>query len=236
MNATEHSKANTVNKDLFTWFAAPYFVYVGIGALAGDYLSLELIYLLKIVLVVPILFCGRRRYMPLNGPLNPFFSFATGITAGILGAAAWVVCLKPFVGEGGRAWSETAFYLRLMAAGLVVPVFEEILMRGYVLRLAFQWDSARKAGEEKPFEKAFYEQSVLETDPGVWTWPAIIVSSVVFALGHAMAEWPAAIVYGLLMAALWIVRKDLLSCIVAHAATNIFLAFYVRETAAWTLW
>jgi hypothetical protein len=38
------------------------------------------------------------------------------------------------------------------------------------------------------------------------------------------------------MAALWIVRKDLLSCIVAHAVTNLGLGLYVRATGSWALW
>ena len=38
------------------------------------------------------------------------------------------------------------------------------------------------------------------------------------------------------MAGLWIVRRDLLSCIVAHGVTNVVLACYVRATGAWALW
>jgi hypothetical protein len=42
--------------------------------------------------------------------------------------------------------------------------------------------------------------------------------------------------YGFLMAGLWIGRKDLLSCVGAHATTNATLAAYVRLTGHWTLW
>ena len=62
------------------------------------------------------------------------------------------------------------------------------------------------------------------------------ISVAAFTLGHSPPEWPAAAVYGLLMTGLWIIRRDLLSCVVAHAVTNIALAFYVRSTGQWGLW
>ena len=64
----------------------------------------------------------------------------------------------------------------------------------------------------------------------------LAVPGMLFAAGHASHEWVAAIAYGLLMALLWIVRRDLLTCVVAHAVTNLTLALYVRETGSWQLW
>lgn len=63
-----------------------------------------------------------------------------------------------------------------------------------------------------------------------------MISTVVFTLGHEVSQWPAAIAYGLLMAALWINRKDLLSCVIAHGVTNIALALYIWNTRQWGLW
>ena len=51
-----------------------------------------------------------------------------------------------------------------------------------------------------------------------------------------MPEWPAAIAYGLLMCILWARRKDLLSCIAAHATTNVALAAFVLMTGRWEYW
>jgi membrane protease YdiL (CAAX protease family) len=64
-------------------------------------------------------------------------------------------------------------------------------------------------------------------EPGAWSMAAILVSTVAFTLGHQVYEWPAAILYGFLMVFLWISRKDLISCIVAHGTTNFALALYV---------
>ena len=66
--------------------------------------------------------------------------------------------------------------------------------------------------------------------------PPTLGATMVFAAGHAPAEWLAASAYGLVMATLWIVRKDLLSCVLAHAATNVALALYVIANGRWELW
>ena len=87
-----------------------------------------------------------------------------------------------------------------------------------------------------PFGHALHERSIGDVRPGAWTPLALALSSVLFALGHAPAEWPAALAYGALMAGLWIVRKDLLSCITAHAVTNASLALYVSVSGEWALW
>jgi hypothetical protein len=55
-------------------------------------------------------------------------------------------------------------------------------------------------------------------------------------LGHGLFEWPAAAAYGLLMAALWVWRQDLWSCIVAHGVTNLTLGAYVVATGSWAIW
>ena len=109
-------------------------------------------------------------------------------------------------------------------------------MRGFVLRLALQWDQARRSGDRHALDTALDDRSIDHVPAGAWSWPAILVSTLVFAAGHPPAEWPAAIAYGLLMAWLWINRKDLLACVVAHGVTNIGLALFVRATGFWQFW
>lgn len=80
--------------------------------------------------------------------------------------------------------------------------------------LALQWDQARKRGDREALQTALDGQSINDVKAGEWPWPA-------------------AIAFGLLMSFLWAYRKDLLSCIVAHAVTNITLACYVLLTGNW---
>ena len=224
------------NHALLLPYLLPYLLYTGIASIPGTWLGPELNYALRIVASGAALAWGWGRYVSLRGPCAPAGSILLGIGAGLLGTALWVALLRPFVGGEAESWSAGAFWLRLAAAGALVPIFEELLMRGYVLRLVLQWEHARRAQAHDAFTEAFERRSIAEVAAGVWSPHAVLISSVVFALGHSPTEWLAALAYGLLMAGLWILRKDLLSCVAAHATTNISLAIYVRATGHWALW
>ncbi len=149
----------------------------------------------------------------------------------------WISLLAPFILHTEKTpWSSTAFLLRLTAAGLLVPVFEELLMRGFVFRLALQWDQARKLGDREPLQTALDDKSVNEVKAGEWSWMAVAISTAAFTSGHQIEEWPASIAFGLLMSFLWVYQKDLLSCVIAQTVTNIALACYVLLTGNWQFW
>ncbi|NTU53910.1 MAG: CPBP family intramembrane metalloprotease [Chlorobiaceae bacterium] len=225
------------NRSLLVPYAAPYFLYVFIASVGGTLVPMEVNYLLRIIVVSCTLLWAKRWFFSLQGPKSPYISAFVGILVGIVGLMLWISLLTPFVSvEEGKAWSRSAFVLRLLSAGFLVPVFEEVFMRGFVFRFALQWDEARRNKEKDALGIAMDERSVKEVAPGAWSWAAVIISTIVFALGHTMPEWPAAVAYGLLMAGLYIVRKDLVSCIVAHSVTNITLAIYVFNTGKWYLW
>jgi membrane protease YdiL (CAAX protease family) len=227
------------NRQLLLPYLAPYFAYVGVASLvdtfAADRISHELDYAIRLVLTSAALIWAWRFYVPLRGPRSPLGSVAVGVAAGLVGLALWIALLAPFASEG-EAWRPSAWLLRGLVSSTLVPVFEEQLMRGYVLRFAIQWDRARDAGAEDPFGVALDQSSIARIEPGAWTWTALLISTALFTVGHTQPEWPAALAYGLLMAGLWIWRQDLLSCVVAHAVTNAALAVYVRATGQWGLW
>lgn len=225
------------NHRLLVPYAAPYFAYVLIATVAERFVPMEVNYLLRIVIVSATLLWARQWFFSFRGPRSPVASTLAGILAGVAGLILWIVLLTPFVSDAAaKPWSQSAFILRLLAAGFLVPVFEEVMMRGYVFRLALQWDEARKSKANDALGVALDERSVNDARPGAWSWAAVAVSTLVFTLGHTTPEWPASIAYGLLMAGLYILRKDLLSCIVAHGVTNIGLAIYVYQTGTWQLW
>ncbi len=225
------------NRQLALPYAAPYLAYVGIATLFSSTLSAEVNYLLRLVVVGLVLIWAWRWYCPLHGPKSPAGSMLYGAVAGVFGLGLWLGLLAPFVEPAQMdAWSSRAFLLRLLSAGLLVPIFEEMVMRGYIFRLALQWDQARKDREREPLHVALDRRSINDVGPGHWSWVAVAVSTVAFASGHAPKEWPAAIAFGLLMALLWMHRKDLLTCITAHAVTNIALAAYVAVTGNWQYW
>ncbi len=224
------------NRRLILAYAIPYIAYVGIGILFASRLPVELIYVLRMFVVSGLIVWAWRWYVPLKGPKSPWVSTGIGTVAGLVGAALWVALLWPFVPKEVEPWTDLAFVLRLVSAGVIVPVFEELLMRGFILRLTVQWDNARKEGHKDPLGSALNERSVISVQPGAWTYWAIAISTIAFTLGHREREWPAAMLFGFLMAFLWIYRKDLLSCVTAHGVANITLALFVRATGNWGFW
>lgn len=224
------------NRQLIVPYILPYFAYVGIASVPVSVLSREANYGLRIVVVGMLLLWARRWYFSLSGPRPASASVGWGIVAGIAGAAVWVALLAPFVSSGGAGWSPLAFWLRFAAAGALVPVFEEMMMRGFVFRLALQWDLERRKGNDDALQDVLDNRSLDSVRPGEWSWAAVLVSTAVFAAGHGMAEWPAAVAYGLLMCGLWAWRGDLVSCIAAHAASNVALALFVLGTGQWQYW
>jgi membrane protease YdiL (CAAX protease family) len=223
------------NYKLLLPYVLPYVAYVAIANLFGS-LDAGINYALRIVVVSGILFWGWRRYVPFRRPGNTLYSMGVGIILGLAGTIFWVMLLSPFVTPGKMASDKVSFFMRLLASTLLVPVFEELLMRVYVFRLAHQWYIERKTKKVNAYETVFYEKSLNDFEPGEWSFFAILFSSIIFALGHQLIEWPSAIVYGLLMALLWVLRKDVLSCIVAHATTNLTFGIYVYITGSWAYW
>lgn len=223
------------NYRLLLPYAAPYFAYVGVATFLRA-LPSGWNYAVRIVAALVLLAWGWRWYVPLRGPRNPWASALWGALVGLVGTVVWVALLAPFVAAAGDPWSLTDAALRLVAAVLLVPVFEELFMRGYVLRVAYQWGDERRAGTPQALDRTLWERSLDTVAPGAWNGYAIGISTVVFALGHHYAEWPAAMAYGLLMAALWVRRQDLLACVVAHGVTNLALGLYVNLTGNWQLW
>lgn len=224
------------NQALLWPYVVPFLVYVGIASLPSGWLSREASYGLRLVATAGALAWAWRHLVPLRGPGSPAVSVAVGVLAGLVGTVLWIALKAPFYAGGGEPWAPAAFGLRLAASGLVVPLFEEWLFRGYLLRLGIQWDRARRAGAARPFAEAFDRSSVNEVAPGDWTPLAVAFATLAFAAGHQGLEWPAALAYGLWMAGLWVVRKDLLSCVVAHATTNVALGLWIRATGHWALW
>jgi membrane protease YdiL (CAAX protease family) len=225
------------NSSLLFPYVAPILVYVGTGSIPDTWLEPSYNYALRLVATAAVLVFFWRRYAPLCGPGSAGASIGIGVAAGLAGAALWVVVKAPFYPGGGEPWDTAAFVLRIIASGTVVAIFEEILFRGYVLRLAVQWEHARRAGAEEPFAEAFGRGNIADVEPGAWTPLAVAIATLAFTAGHAFpGEYPAAIVYGLLMAGLWIWRKDLLTCVIAHGVSNVAVGLYGAQTGHWAAW
>jgi hypothetical protein len=216
-------------------YAAPYALYVGLGALVDAHTHAEWLYALRLALVGGALVWFRRDYLPLSGPRSAVSSAALGAAAGLACTALWLVLHAPFERDA-PAWSTSAWLARAVGSTLLPPFIEELLFRGWALRTALLFERARAAGSKSPLADALDRASLADVAPGSWSALAVGVSSALFAAGHLPGEWLAAFAYGAAMCALWIARGDLVSCISAHAVTNLALALFVRATGSWGSW
>lgn len=260
-NSVEKQKNKLTNRDLLLPYAIPYLAYVAIVSLGQDRLSRQIIYILEICIVPGLLYWAWKWYVPFTGPKKMTGSIIWGIIFGLAGLVIWCVLLAPFIDIAGEPWDFSAFILRLIAASLIVPVFEEVFIRGYVLRAALQWDQNRKNKPiilslvqtfseiiktvlflrknnqvDSPLSQTLDVDNIADVSPGAWSVMAVGISTFAFAAGHLPSQWLASVAYSLLISILWVMRKDLLSCMVAHGITNLALGGYVYFSGNWGFW
>jgi len=225
------------NRDLLLPYGVPYFAYVGIAVLSHDRIPVEISYILKIIIVPCLLYWAWKWYAPIIGPKKKAGSVLYGTVFGIAGFAIWCLLMAPFIDVTDEPWSGSGFILRLLSASLIVPVFEELFIRGYIFRVALQWDTNRRGNNlVSALNETLDSNYINDVKPGAWSFAAIGISTIAFTAGHILIEWPAAVAYSILISILWIIRKDLLSCMVAHGTTNLILALYVYFTGHWGFW
>jgi CAAX prenyl protease-like protein len=105
--------------------------------------------------------------------------------------------------------------VRLAGTALVVPVFEEIFWRSFVLRYIINHDF-----------------TVVKI--GTFTWMSFVVSSLLFGSEHHL--WLAGIMAGVLYNLLLYWSRNIYVCILAHSVTNLLLGIYVIRTGSWQFW
>jgi len=148
----------------------------------------------------------------------------------------WLLLRAPFPPHDPTPWSDGGWLARALGSALLPPAVEELLFRGFALRVILLIERARRAGSPTPVGDALDRSALADVAPGAWSALAVVGSSALFAAGHWPAEWVAAFAYGVLMCALWIARGDLVSCISAHAVTNAALAVFARASGEWGNW
>ena len=155
--------------------------------------------------------------------------WALAVGAGLLVAALWVG-LDGWYPRWGQADARASFdpftlgpaaryaflAVRLLGLVVIVPVFEELFWRSFLLRWIIDPDHFPKV----PI--------------GHVTPVAALASAGLFATAHP--EWLPALVTGLLWAGLLWRTKSLLACVVSHMVANLGLGVYVLTTHDWKYW
>jgi CAAX prenyl protease-like protein len=186
-------------------------------------------YALKVVAVAIAMILGRSSWRDLR-PRPSAAVLAVAVVLGLIVTAAWVGLERlpyPRIDLGGSrqafnpaaiesAGIRTAFVsLRLAGLVLLVPLFEELFWRSFLLR----W---------------IIDQDFWKVPIGHVTLPAAAITSALFAAAHP--EWLPALLTGLAWAGLLAWSRSLTACVVSHATANLALGIYVLTTGHWELW
>jgi hypothetical protein len=139
------------------------------------------------------------------------------VAVGLVLAALWVApflvfpSLRPEPGGAfdpamaGDEWIALIIGIRLFGYALVTPIFEELFIRSFVMRIADVWDG----------DGDFRDQPLAR-----YTRRSMIVTCVVFTLGHVPWEWWVCVPW-IFLTNLWFYhRRSLSSIILVHGVTN----------------
>jgi hypothetical protein len=181
-------------------------------------------YPIKTIIVGLILLYFREEYAELFENIN-IRSVARSIVIGILAFIIWIAPegLYPQLGYsefnptvvGTPYFSVILIIFRITGAVLIVPVFEELFWRSFLARWIIRSDfKSVKIGD--------------------FTILSFIMTSLLFGIAHH--RWLVGIMVGLLYNWLLYRDKKLLSCVIAHAITNLLLAIYILMTSQWSFW
>ena len=123
----------------------------------------------------------------------------------------------PTLFEKNRALFLAVIAMRFARLVIVVPLVEEIFWRGFLLRY-------------------FIAEDFLRVPFGAYSRGSFAAVTLGFMFEHAMVDWPAAFCAGALFNLVAYRTKNLGSCVLAHAATNLLLGLFILRTRQWGFW
>lgn len=206
--------------DLAIAILAPFAVFIGL-TLFGRMLSTEFDYFypLKITLTAAVLAYYWKRY-ELRLPDNT----VQIVIAGVLTTVLWIAFVDrqpevdslflESVAEMPLTYAVIWVVWRAASFWVVVPIFEELLFRGYLL-------------------SRFANVPIRNTSMPPVHWMALLVTSILFGLIHQ--AWIAGFIAGLIFGWLRFKSNKLTSCIFAHGLANFLITLWALYSGRWSL-
>ena len=206
-------------------YIIPFAIFIGFGLIGSQFENgAYFIYPIKTVAVAIALYVYRKNYVELYQKIavkSIFIACFVGIVVFVI----WILPeglyptlgdsqFNPFIFEN-KSWVIFQIIFRLVGAVLVVPIFEELFWRSFLIRWIINQD----------FKKI---------PIGKFTWLSFILIVIFFGLEHH--RWLVGMAAGVIYTGLLYQQKNLWSCIIAHAVTNLALGIYVLITHNWSFW
>ncbi|WP_169973798.1 CAAX prenyl protease-related protein [Tautonia rosea] len=153
------------------------------------------------------------------------------VVLGVVVTAVWVGIdgrypPLPFLGGGTRegfdptVLSPAAYWgfvsIRMIGLVVLVPVFEELFWRSFLMRVVIDPDDFRRV----PIGRV--------------TLLAAAITSAAFMMVHP--EWLPALLTGLAWAGLLALTRSVSACVLSHAVANFLLGIYVLTTGQYHFW
>jgi uncharacterized protein len=218
-------------------YVVPMFAYLGLSSLEGYLPQLvdkpsaalyPIAYGAKLLIVALLAWHYRATWSDFR-PRPKAATIMLGIMTGLFICAAWVGLdghyptfkflggsrseFDPYSLGATARWAFIA--VRLLGLVVIVPVFEELFWRSFLMRWVIDNDFVRvPIGKVTPLAAA--------------------VTSGLFGLAHP--EWLPALLTGALWAWLLWWTKSLSACLISHATANLALGVYVILTHEWKFW
>jgi len=203
-------------------YVVPYVLFMLVGTLGGRLPDVAAPWLLVVkpaMVLAAVLWFRRRGAYPEwrgEGGRIGFLGGLQDVGVGLALTAVWVVpyllfpALRPEPGGefdpamAGQAWVGLILALRLFGYALVTPIFEELFIRSFVMRIADVYDQAD-----------FRDQPLAR-----YTLRSMLVTTVIFTVGHVPWEWWVCVPW-IVLSNLWFYhRKSLSAIMLVHGVTN----------------
>lgn len=193
-------------------------------SVAATYL-VPMIYPVKIIAVTVALAIFWKSYDELRISSFTAGHILTALATGLLVFVLWIHADWDFATMGtpdvydprvlpGK-WMYAFIAVRLLGASVIVPIFEELFWRSFIIRYIIDPD--------------FTSVKI-----GTFSWLSFLISAALFGSEHHY--WLAGIAAGLLYNLLLYRSKNIWYCIIAHGITNFLLGIYVISTGSWHFW
>lgn len=225
---------------LWTWapWVAPMFAYVPLTQAEAlvperyEAIGYPIAYTVKLALVVALMVTvGRPAWQDLRRLPNAG-GWILAVVSGLAVTALWVgldgtyPALPLLGGDSSREaydpnvlapaarWAFIA--VRMAGLAVVVPIFEELFWRSFLMRVVVDLDDFRRV------------------PVGTVTPLAVLATSAGFMLAHP--EWLPALLTGFAWAGLLAASRSVTACVASHAVANLGLGCYVLATGEYHFW
>jgi CAAX prenyl protease-like protein len=201
-------------------YVVPFGVYMAF-LLVQSNANLLWLYPVKTIAVAVALWFFRKEYEELRRNFS-----ILAVVVGLVAIAIWIGIdsfypkfsqAMPFdpTTIGSVAQRNVFLAFRVVGAVIVVPLMEELFWRAFLIR----W---------------LINENFKGVPVGAFTWLSFAVTAGLFGAEHT--EWLAGLICGVLYNGLYYKRKDVFSCVVAHAVSNAALAAWVLSRGDWKFW